>query len=136
MNKEDFTNNLLKATNFSKTIAQRFISNDLPNGSNYIVYNEMDRVSSLNLPNLLNQAEAVDLLYKNAEYPSWVDIEVYSFTDTTTIFLLVYSNNNIEKIEDSVWKDSSIVPFRCKSPKLPEGWMKGDVIDLPRDWRV
>jgi hypothetical protein len=134
MDKVTFSERLREITAINRDFAARFVSNELPLSSRYVVrlnqsfdgnpLKQGERV----FPNDTDPAmplaadEVVDLLCRNNLVPEWIDISIERADSEHTYFQLLCCGRFTADDPLLYYRDGGSAPFGCKSPSFPPRW--------------
>ncbi len=140
MDKKEFYNNLIKATNTVYTFTKEMVINKLPEHFKFIVkinsnFREGLEDCEVTFPKVkkLNQTskpieseEVVDLLWMDYAIPEWINIQVENADKNFTYFSLECCGR-FSKLEDFLYhKSEGYPPFHALSPPLPPDSLNDD----------
>ena len=126
MNNFELPKRLQLASESAINIARKYVTNNLPSKLSYYLYNECERVFLHKDLELYDSKQALEALCYNDQFPRWVDVAVFLENNNSTVLSLVYSMDKISSVDESIWRNTSIAPFRCKSPTFPPKWKDTD----------
>lgn len=133
MNKEEFYNNLIKATNKVYPFTCDMVIDKLPSNFKYIVKIYSNFTTGLERGELtfpdestLNQItspidakDAIDILWINHAIPEWINIQVEDYDENYT-FLLLDCCGRFSKYEKHLYHiNEGYPPFHVLSPAIP-----------------
>jgi len=133
MNKEDFYNNLIKASDAVYPFTCEMVSNILPPDIKYIVniysnfrdgleesettFPDIKRLNQTTDP--INAKEVIDILWMESAIPEWINITVDNYDDNFT-YLVLECCGRFSKLDKHMYhKDEGYPPFHAMSPALP-----------------
>ncbi len=140
MDKKDFYNNLIKATNKVYPFTKEMVLNRLPEKFRYIVkissnFREGLEEGEITFPEVkkLNQTskpikaeEVIDLLWMDFAIPVWINIQVENADENFTYFSLECCGR-FSKLEKHYYhKQEGYIPFHSLSPPLPPDSLNED----------
>ena len=142
MQKETFSEHLIKATECSVTFAKQYVWNPLPGPFLYIVLlnqsydgnplrpgehvfpNDLEGFGERVGP--LSTSQAVELLWRNGLVPEWIDVSVHRTDGRHTFMELLCCGRFTDRGAYLYYAMTDACPFGCKGPMMPPGWKCGD----------
>ncbi|MEM9672591.1 MAG: hypothetical protein ACFB15_22615 [Cyclobacteriaceae bacterium] len=133
MSKEEFYNNLIKATNTVYPFTCEMVTNKLPSQFKYVVriysnFREGLEEGEKTFPDVkkLNQTtapikakEAIEILWMDYAIPEWINIQVKDYDENYT-YLALECCGRYSKLEEHLYhKQEGYPPFHSLSPALP-----------------
>jgi len=134
MENAKFSERLQMITAINRDFAARFVSNELPPSSRYLVrlnqsceenpLKQGERVflAEVDPPAPLTLEQVVDLLCRGNHVPEWIDISVENVDSEHTYFQLLCCGRFAADDALLYYRDSDLAPFGCKSPSFPPRW--------------
>lgn len=123
MERKRFTENFKKAIHRSIEFGQKFITEVLP--SNYVLFlieiDSLGKHDSKNVGTYGSVDGAIDLLYKDGAIPRWINLNIKTIKNNTTVIRCEYSNIFIEKESNLLHIEEQLPPFHVLGPHIPYG---------------
>ncbi|MFD2562889.1 hypothetical protein [Aquimarina rubra] len=140
MNKEEFYNNLIKATEAVYPFTCKMVVNQLPDDFKYVVkiysnFREGLEKGEMTFPDVkkLNQTtkpidakEVIDILWMDNAIPEWINIQVDDYDENYTYFSLECCGRYSKRKEHLYHVQEGYPPFHSLSPALPSASLNED----------
>ncbi|AXT51088.1 hypothetical protein D1818_09715 [Aquimarina sp. BL5] len=140
MNREEFYNNLIKATNIVYPFTSEMVLNELPDDFKYIVkiyssFREGLEEGEMTFPDVekLNQTtepieakEVIEMLWMDHAIPEWINIQVEDYDENYTYFSLECCGRYSKLKKHLYHIQEGYPPFHSLSPPLPYHSMNKD----------
>jgi len=116
--KVEFLTNLKNASFQALKFAENYVKTELKTNYNYnVIFTKEDANPKMKLE--LTDYEVVELLYRNSEVPTWIDINVLKSKKDKTTFNLLCSAKYSSIKDELHCIDNGSPPFVVKSPVFP-----------------
>lgn len=122
---EDLRKRMLEASHSVQKLTENYVNNHLPSDYIFVVSVGSTRQSIESIEQAVSFENALEEVWGNGLVSTWVDMAAVFIKDGMLYISLTLSGNRTNNDNKMVWKDSSIAPFRCKSPTLPIDWQTG-----------
>jgi len=127
--KVEFLTNLQNASFQALKFAENYVKTELKTNYNYnVIFTKEDANPKMKLQ--LADNEVVELLYRNNEVPTWIDINVLKSKKDKTTFNLVCSAKYSSNKDELYYIDNGSPPFGVKSPIFPPDYIEGEKFEL------